>query len=193
MKDTWVLTVRTSLPKACENAYGLKLDVYAFESFQEGRDAARKVMNGFAFAKNKMFDGKGKLIRMTWCSKSMVSEKEEECSSDYFSRERMEYIQELLRKIFQGEDVVPGLKSGKFTNYCDIAYSYKKGVLKMYGDEEGVDNGYDPVLETNMFSMQKEQDYYLHIVDAFGQDDPSAELFIDLQKAKPFEDQRKNG
>lgn len=50
MKDTWVLTVRTSLPKACENAYGLKLDGYAFESFQEGRDAVRKVMNKFAFA-----------------------------------------------------------------------------------------------------------------------------------------------
>ena len=42
MKDTWVLTVRTSLPKACENAYGLKLDVYAFESFQEERDRLRQ-------------------------------------------------------------------------------------------------------------------------------------------------------
>ena len=80
MKDTWVLTVRTSLPKACENAYGLKLDVYACESFQEGRDAVRKVMNKFAFAKNKMFDEKGKLTRMTWCSRYMVSEKEEECA-----------------------------------------------------------------------------------------------------------------
>lgn len=187
MKDTWVLTVRTSLPKACENAYGLKLDVYAFESFQEGRDAVRKVMNKFAFAKNKMFDGKGKLTRMTWCSRYMVSEKEKECAPDYFSRERMVYIQELLCKIFQGEDVVPALRSGKFTNYCDIAYSYKKGVLKMYGEEEGTCNGYDPVLETNMFSMKEEQNYYLHIVDAFGQDDLSAELFIDLQKAKPFE------
>ena len=67
-----MLTVRTSLPKACENAYGLKLDVYAFESFQEGRDAVRKVMNKFAFAKNKMFDGKGKLTRMTWCSRYMI-------------------------------------------------------------------------------------------------------------------------
>ena len=114
------------MPKAYENAYGLKLDVYAFESFQEGRDAVRKVMNKFAFAKNKMFDGKGKLTRMTWCSRYMVSEKEEECAPDYFSRERMVYIQELLCKIFQGEDVVPALRSGKFTNYCDIAYSYKK-------------------------------------------------------------------
>lgn len=84
MRDTWVLTVRTSLPKACENAYGLKLDVYAFESFQEGRDAVRKVMNKFAFAKNKMFDGKGKLTRMTWCSRYMVSEKEEECAPRLF-------------------------------------------------------------------------------------------------------------
>lgn len=190
MKDTWVLTVRTSLPKTCENAYDLKLDVYAFESFQEGRDAARKVMNRFAFTKNKMFDGKGKLTHMTQCSKYMISEKEEECvagAADYFSRERMMYIQELLRKIFQGEDVVPVLKSGKVTNFCDIAYSYKKGVLKMYGEEEGVYNGFNPVLETNMFSMQNEQDYYLHIDDAFGQEDFSAELFIDLRKAKPFE------
>lgn len=77
------------------------------------------------------------------------------------------YIQELLCKIFQGEDVVPALRSGKFTNYCDIAYSYKKGVLKMYGEEDTC-NGYDPVLETNMFSMKEEQNYYLHIVDAFG-------------------------
>ena len=42
MKDTWVLTVRTSLPKACENVYGLKLDVYASESFQEERDRLRQ-------------------------------------------------------------------------------------------------------------------------------------------------------
>lgn len=48
------------MPKACENAYGLKLDVYAFESFQEGRDAVRKVMNKFAFAKKQDVCRKGK-------------------------------------------------------------------------------------------------------------------------------------
>lgn len=99
----------------------------------------------------------------------------------------MVYILELLCKIFQGEDVVPVLKSGKVTNFCDIAYPYEKGVLKMYGEEEGVYNGFEPVMKTNMFSVQNEQDYYLHIDDAFGQEDSSVELFIDLRKAKPFE------
>lgn len=184
MNETWVLSVRTSLPKACRNSYDLKLNLYVYETFAEARDAARKVIKELAFSKNKMFDGKGKLIQMTQCAKSMVSEKEEEFDDDYLSKEKVTHLQEVLCRLFQGEDFVPDLKKGTLSNYCDLACSYKKGVFKMYG-EEGAFNGYDPVLETNMFSMQQEQDYYLHIVDAFGQDGDSSELYIDLQKANP--------
>ena len=85
-------------------------------------------------------------------------------------------------------DVLDELKKKYPAFLIESHFQYEfAGVLKMYGEEEGVYNGFDPVLETNIFSMQNEQDYYLHIDDAFGQEDSSAELFIDLRKAKPFE------
>ena len=75
METPWILSVRTSHPKACNNGYDLKLKLYAFETFAEARDSMRKVVNSFAFTKNKMFDGKGKLVRMKEFAREVLPEK----------------------------------------------------------------------------------------------------------------------
>ena len=43
-------------------------------------------------------------------------------------------------------------------------------------------NTYNPDINTNMFSMQEEKDYYMYIKDSFGQNDDPAVLFMDLKK-----------
>ena len=60
MKNTWVLSIRTSLPKVCENAGELKTHVFTFESFEDARTALRKALKKYAFSKNSQ--------RMSWLS-----------------------------------------------------------------------------------------------------------------------------
>ena len=62
MKNTWVLSIRTSLPEICESHGDLHTSIYTFDSFEEARTALRKVLKKYAFSENSMFDGKGNII-----------------------------------------------------------------------------------------------------------------------------------
>ena len=62
MKNTWVLSIKTSLPKVCESHGDLKTSIYTFDSFDEARAALRKALKKYAFSKNSMFDRKGNII-----------------------------------------------------------------------------------------------------------------------------------
>ena len=62
MKNTWVLSIRTSLPEVCESHGDLQTSIYTFDSFEEARTALRKVLKKYAFSENSMFDGKGNII-----------------------------------------------------------------------------------------------------------------------------------
>ena len=62
MKNTWVLSIKTSLPEVCENRGDLQTSIYTFDSFDEARTALRKALKKYAFSKNSMFDGKGNII-----------------------------------------------------------------------------------------------------------------------------------
>lgn len=73
-------------------------------------------------------------------------------------------------------------KNRRDTNAGDLSLRIKSGSVRLYGDYEGPYNGIEPLIYTNIFSMTKEKDYYLHIIDAFGQEDNSAELYVDLTK-----------
>ena len=55
MKNTWVLSIKTSLPKVCESAGELKTHVFTFESFEDARAALRKALKKYTFSKNSMF------------------------------------------------------------------------------------------------------------------------------------------
>ena len=49
MKNTWVLSIRTSLPDVCESHGDLQTSIYTFDSFEEARTALRKVLKKYAF------------------------------------------------------------------------------------------------------------------------------------------------
>ena len=57
MKNTWVLSIRTSLPEICESHGDLQTSIYTFDSFEEARSALRKVLKKYAFSENSMFNG----------------------------------------------------------------------------------------------------------------------------------------
>lgn len=191
MRDVWVLSVRTSLPKVCLSAYDLELSVYAFDSFEKARDAARRIIKSYAFSRNKMFGGKGKLTNLEEFKEEMQSEADNprlRKKPKYLSREKMERVTDALLSVFRGEDCVPELAEGDCSDECYVGYRFEDGALRMYSEDDGgFGTDYDPILETNMFSMQAEGDYYLHIDPRFGQDEPTPELYIDLVKADVFD------
>ena len=177
MKEIWVLSIRTSLPEVCETANDLKLTVIAYDSFEKGKAAMRDAIKSFAFSRNAMFDGEGGLIQMQNYSDEIGDYEE-----DYvLTPDVILSIQNTLKQAFAGNDTAFELESGVYTDWMAAA-SIEKDSIRMYGDDDGPDNGINPVLSTNILSMEKKQDYYLYIDDRFGQDDASSELYIDLKK-----------
>lgn len=213
MKNTWVLSIRTSLPEVCESHGDLQTSIYTFDSFEEARTALRKVLKKYAFSENSMFDGKGNIIyfkkevdefvewEQKYCNDEEISDEDydfEDCDDetlddydyedDYYddelTAEKLVIINENLLSIFIGEDVYPEILP-KGENLM-FGYLYENGVLSTYSGYDGQINGCDPVINTNMFSMKEPQNYYLYIDDAFGHRSASSELYIDLTRAKEF-------
>ena len=183
MKNPWVLSIRTSLPEVCENAGELKTHVFTFESFEDARAALRKALKKYAFSKNSMFDGRGQIIHLRKYVYNLtlddVDGEHIDYYDDFLDPTNLDAMEDAIYKIFKGMDVVPKIKEGFYTDYT-IAYTYENGEVSFRGDDDGPCNGYDPVLKTNMFSMEAPQHYYMYIDDAFGQDAASSELYIDL-------------
>ena len=219
MKNTWVLSIKTSLPKVCESAGELKTHVFTFESFEDARAALRKALKKYAFSKNSMFDGKGNIIYfkkevddfVEWeqtydneefddtgeldddeISNDVNDEDSEDCDyedeyyDDELTAEKLVSINENLISIFKGEDVIPEILP-KGENLM-FGYIYEDGVLSTYSGYDGPINGCFPIIKTNMFSMEVPQHYYMYIDDAFGQDSASSELYIDLIRAREFDE-----
>ena len=218
MKNTWVLSIRTSLPDVCESHGDLQTSIYAFDNFEEARTALRKMLKKYAFSENSMFDGKGNIIYFKkevdefveweekYCNYADLDDEEisdedydfEDCDNetvddceyedDYYddelTAEKLVSINENLLSIFRGEDVFPKILP-KGENLL-FGYLYENGVLSTYSGYDGPINGCVPVINTNMFSMKEAQNYYLYIDDAFGQRSASSELYIDLTRAKEF-------
>ena len=189
MKNTWVLSIRTSLPEVCESHGDLQTSIYTFDSFEEARTALRKVLKKYAFSENSMFDGKGNIVHLRnyifdlTCDD--VDKEDIDYCDDYLDPTNLAAMGSAIYKIFEGEDVVPKIKEGFYTDHM-IAYSYQNGEVSFCGDGDGPCNGYDPVLRTNMFDMLEENNYFLYVDDMFGQDCATSELYIDLTRAKEF-------
>ena len=187
MKNTWVLSIKTSLPLACENRGDLKTSIYTFEGFAEARAALRKVLHKYAFSENSMFDGKGNIVYLHKYVKKFTHIEDIDFSDDFLTIKKLRAVEDAVRNIFEGKDVVPEFKEGFYSN-CMIAYTYKNGEINFCGDDDGPYNGYNPVLRTNMFDMRDESDYFLYIDDLFGQNEATSELYIDLAKANEFDE-----
>ena len=179
MKDIWVLSVRTSLPETCECLDDMKTNFFAFESFEKARTAFRAKIKDLTFSENVMFDGKGKITQFDDYADELDDEYDGEQGD--LSRNVLTKILKALTVAFGGEDTMLEIDKGFYTNYM-IAVDVKNNSVNFYGDDDGPINGYDPVLKTNIFSMEKESDYYLYIDERLGQDSATAELYIDLKK-----------
>lgn len=178
MKDIWVLSVRTSLPNACERFGDMKTEFFAFECFEDAKAAFREKIQKMAFSENSMFNGKGQITHFSRYIDDVDDDFDDE---DCLTKNKLSEIQEALIAVFSGVDTKLQIEAGDYTDWM-IAVSVQPDSIDFYGDDDGPWNGYDPVLKTNMFSMEKEMDYYLYIDDRFGQDDATSELYIDLKK-----------
>ncbi|MBR6603887.1 MAG: hypothetical protein IKK94_07720 [Clostridia bacterium] len=188
MRNTWVLSIKTSLPEVCRSRGDLKTSFFAFESFEEARAALRKVLKKLAYTKNSMFDGKGNIIYFNNYIENLTYDEDSDYyDDDFLTSKKLKTAERALKNIFKGKDAVPKIKDGFYTNYM-IAYTYENGEINFRGDDDGPCNGYDPVLRTNMFDMLRENNYFLYIDDVFGQDEATTELYIDLLKAEDFEE-----
>ena len=170
MKEIWTLIIKTQLTPA----------VGAFYSFSEAKDALREALKKLTFKKNEMFDGEGKITRLKQYIDKTVDFKRES-DDGILTKEVLNKVQNALCDVFAGKETMADIEEGIYTDYF-VAFEYKEGVIRFYGDDDGPCNGYDPTLYTNMFDMTEEKDYFLYIEDAFGQDDCISELYIDLKK-----------
>lgn len=191
MNRIWVLTIKTSLPKTCYSTAVLKTTVMAFDAYEKARTAFRKKVRAWAFTNNAMFNKKGQIKFLDhFISECTISEAEpgeseaEDDDEKYLYKERLMQLQNALSEAFAGNDTKLGLPNGYYTNACDLSLWIKSGSIRLYGDFEGPFNGIEPVIYTNIFSMAKEKNYYLYINDAFGQEENSAELYMDLTQAE---------
>ena len=182
MNEIWVLSIRSSLPNVCRSSKDLNVSVKAFDSFDKARDELRSFVKETAFSKNSMFDGKGNITYL----KNYADDYEDiayEDDPEVLDIVRINYVTDCLRDAFSGKDVIFEPESDYCTDWM-IAIESEPGKLHLYGDNEGPCNGYDPVVMTNIFSMNEKKNYYLYIDDRFGQDDYTSELYIDLVKAE---------
>ncbi len=179
MKHVWVLGIRTSLPEICEGP--LQETKYAvFGEFAAARDAMREAMRGFAFSKNAMFDGDGCLVQLLRHREGMWVDDD----PDFLGPEIWDRLSAALRGVFAGEDrPLQGFRP-RYEEWDMIAADFEEDRVSVYGIGDGPCNGYDPVIRTNCFSMREEQDYYLYLNDLFGQDEASAELYIELRRVE---------
>ena len=179
--EVWVLSIRTSLPKVCNTSNDIKLSVLSFESFQKANETMRSKIKEFAFSKNSMFNGNGYIKHLNnYCKELKEYEEDETGEPGELTYKVLLSVQEGLKTAFSGVDAKFKIKNRRYSDYM-IGVSVKKDSIQVYGTEDGPMNGYEPVLSTNIISMDIEQDYYLYIDDAFGQD-VSSELYIDLKK-----------
>ena len=179
MKELWVLSVRTSLPKNCYRFEDMPVQMQCFDSFEKARDAFRQQIKNLAFSNNAMFDGKGRITYL-----DQYSGHEDDALEDpegILTKQVIDKIHNALTAAFLGQDTPLDLEPGFYTDWM-IAATVTDDFVSFRGDDDGPCNGYDPVLQTNIFSMEQPQDYYLYIDDLFGQDDASSELYMDLKK-----------
>lgn len=180
MKEVWVLSVKTSLPDVCWNSMDLKTTFSAFDSFEKGREAMRKVLRDLAFSKNSMFDGNGNIIHFKKYLEDMCDEEYID-DGEVLDKNRLSYVSDSFREAFSGKDIYFEMENAYCTDWM-IAIESGVGEVYFHGEDDGPCNGYDPDIAANIFSMQEEKDYFLYINDRFGQDDATSELYIDLKK-----------
>ena len=141
----------------------------------------RAKLKELAFSENLMFNGNGHIRELDNYIREVESYEPLEYEDEILSPKKLSKIQSKLKKMFSGENTELKIKNGDYTNWM-VAVEVNDNTVRFYGDDDGPCNGYDPILNTNIFSMETEQDYYMYIDPCFGQDSYPPKLFIDLKK-----------
>ncbi len=160
MKEVWVLSVRTSLPDECYSKAELKTSFSAFASFEDARKAMRDTIKGFAFSKNTMFDGNGRITALNKYMDDMYELDDDDCCEDFLTREVLTKVQNSFYSIFNGENTVLEIYENEYQDGM-LGLNYNGESVLCYGADDGPYNGYDPYIATNAFSMEEEKDYYI--------------------------------
>jgi len=185
VRNVWTVSLRTTLPETGYSEEDMKKTVKVFDSFEKAREEFRKTIRDFAFSDNSMFDGNGRVKLLDdYIQKTKAYEGYDIEEEGVISTKKLLEIHKALTTFFSGEDTELVLKEGD--EYCTdwmIAYEYKDGIIRFFGDDDGPCNGYNPTLTTNAFTMNEEKNYYLYIDDRFGQDEDTSELYVDLAEA----------
>ena len=185
MKELWILSVQTSLPDTCYNHESLNKKFGAFENFADARSAMREEIKTFAFSENAMFDGDGHFLKLRDYIENMY-EGEEDDGDDVLNKAILAKVEDILHSVLSGGEAQTDLAEGRYTDWM-IEVELAKDHVRFYGVDDGPYNGYNPVLTTNMLSMEEEKDYYFYADDRLGQDADSSELYVDLRKVKVIE------
>ena len=177
----WAVLLRTTLPgTTAENRMG-KITVRVFDSFAEAKDAFRETMGSYAFRENEMFDGEGHITRLEKFMMDSIDEDSyhnaEEYAEDY---KGVRGVLDALNNMLAGKDVCEEDVPPYYSNWM-VGARVEDGCLKFFGEDDGPCNGYSPYISTNVFTMNAEKEYHMHIVDLLGQDWPS-EFFLNLLK-----------
>ena len=184
MSVKWKLTIKTSLPNVCYGEEDLVTSTSIFDDFETARAALRAKLREFAFSRNEMFDGYGSMIHM---EKYMdMIKREDEVIDDplpgWFTGKIAVALLNIFSCIFEGKDVDISIPFGRYFN-ADIEADFARDSITIRATGEGIVNGYNPKIDTNLLYMQQEKDYYLYIDDIFGQwSCVSSELYMDLTK-----------
>ena len=182
MCTKWKLTIKTSLPNVCYGEEDLVTSAFIFDDFKTARAALRAKLREFAFSHNEMFDGYGSMIHMEKYM-DMIKREDGEINDpipEWFTGKIAVALLNIFSCIFEGKDVDISIPFGRYFN-ADIEADFDHDSITIRGTGEGVVNGYNPKIDTNLLYMQEEKDYYLYIDDMFGQwSCVSSELYIDL-------------
>lgn len=182
-KKVWVLIINTSLPNVSKFKEDLKLSTYCFDDFEEAKKCLREKLKELSFNKNAMFDGNGNIIMLdNYMSEDMYDPEDLKDDSNFLSIKKMQELKENLFHIFEGKDIPLSIPNVKCNDDYMIGLNVKDNSIDIYGCCDGPINGCNPSIQTNMFDMSKEDDYYLYIDDMFGQD-CSSELYVYLKQS----------
>ena len=182
----WNLLIQSSLPRPCYDAKDLFTVSLCFENFQKAQSKMRSILCELPAQNNAMFDGKGRIKFFNEYVNRLASETkrlDEEKQEAFLTKKNLMDIQDSLLAIFSWRDTPPPLKEG--IRYSDGTLTAKvcRGSLTLHAHNEARLDGIDPVIMTNCFSTEKEQDYYFQINGRFVPGlDASAYLSIDLSK-----------
>lgn len=182
MNEIWVLSVKTSLPGTFYNSNDTHTTFFAYDSFEKGRTAVRNMLSEYALHKNSMFDGNGKITQLARYI-DIMDEGDDPDNDEYLTKKILSAVQEALKFVFEGKEVsIEALEEGYYHDWCVYMEYFGLGVAIGGDDLSNSDDYCLPDINTNMFSMQEERDYYMYIVDDFGQDEDPSILLIDLKK-----------